>query len=259
MALRTATFLFVLAALFGLFQFNSPNQGYTTSTTFEVYTTTQSNVVSIGQTTFLTSSSYSNATGTIPASYTDDVTGEQICDYVSYPVHVDESIQRIVGTISGSSPFNLYIMSQTQYDDFVKENPPCGSSYTAITIDYLRNEFNVNWTPNPGDYQILLENIASYPVTYTIQIFALRNASSMVYSTMQNIQVVTSTLHQVSTISAQSFAAATTAPTTANTSNGISSVYYEALTIGAVAIVIAVLILLSRSRHRRAKEDAPRV
>ena len=114
-----------------------------------------------------------------------------------------------MGTVSGSSPFNFYIMSQPQYNDFVNVNPPCGSSYTAITLGYVENEFNIDWTPNPGDYQILLQNIASSPITYTIQIFAIHNASSMVYSTMQVIQVVTSTLCQTSTIRVRSLTATT--------------------------------------------------
>jgi len=249
--LKIVSFVFVLAVLSALLQFGSPNQAYTTLTTFAVFTNTEPSTVSIGETSFLTTSSYSVATGAIPASFTSDSTGQQICYYVPYPVHVDESIQRIVGTISGSSPFNFYIMSQAQYEDFLSGNPPCGSSYTAITLDYLRNEFNINWTPNPGDYYLLLQNIASYPITYTIQIFAIGNASSIVYSTTQLIQLATSTIPQISEIRAQSFSAVT--------SSGTNSVYDNLLPIGIVVMVIAVLILLSRSRRRKSNQDTTKV
>lgn len=241
----------LVAALSGLLQFSSPNQTYSTSTTLAVYTNTQTSIVSIGQTTFVTTSTYSIAAGTIPASYTSDVTGQQICYYVSYPFHVDESVQRIVGTVSGSSPFNFYIMSQTQYDDFVNKNPPCGSSYTAIILDYQRNQFNIDWTPNPGDYQILLQNMASYPITYNIQISAIGSASRVIYSTIQLTQVLTSTTPQVYEISAQSFTAAS--------SSGTGSAYNALLPIGIIVIVIAMLVLFSRVSRRRAKEDTTKV
>lgn len=139
-------------------------------------------------------------------------------------------------------------MSQAQYNDFVSENLPCGSS-TAIKVDYSRNEFSINWTPNPGDYYILLQNISSYAITYTIQIFAIGYVSSTVYSTMQLIQVAT--LTQISAIGGKPFMAIA--------SNGKSPVYDDLLPIGIIVIVIAVLVLLSRSRRRRAKEDNTRV
>jgi hypothetical protein len=209
------------------------------------------------QTTFLTSSSYSVATGTIPASYTSDISSQQICPYVSYPVHVDGTIQKIVGSVSGSSPFDFYIMSQAQYKDFVNGNPPCESSYTAITLGYLRNEFNIDWTPSPGDYQILLQNIASYPITYTIQIFAVHNSSSMVYSTMQVIHVVTSTLRQTS-ITVQSFPAATSngtriIPTVQTEQIGLSFGQNNKLVavIGVVVATMVAILAYSFVRKRR--------
>jgi len=66
-------------ATLALFQFSPSNQINTTFTTLEVYTNTQS-TVSMWQTTLLTSSAYSIAKGTIPASYTDDVTDQQTCN-----------------------------------------------------------------------------------------------------------------------------------------------------------------------------------
>ena len=246
--MRIASFLLVLAALSGLLQVSPPNQTYTTyTTTFAIYTNAES-IVSIGQTTFRTTSTYSVEAGTIPASFISDSTDLQVCYYVSYPIHVDNSIQRIVGTISGSRPLNFYIMLQAQYNDFVSENLPCGSP-TAIKVDYSRNELSINWTPNPGDYYILLQNVSTYAITYTIQIFAIGNVSSTVYSTMQLIQLAT--LTQISAIGGKPFMAIT--------SNGKSPVYDDLLPIGIVVIVIAVLVLLSRSRRRRAKEDNTRV
>jgi hypothetical protein len=160
--------------------------------------------------------------------------------------HVSESVHRVIGTVSGSSPFNFYIMSQTQYKDFVNKNPPCGASYTAITLDYQRNEFKIDLAPGPGDYYVILENISSSTITYTIQISAVGNASNIIYSTMQILRVVTSTVPQITAITTQPVAVTTE----------ITSASSIALPVAIIAIVMAALVVLALSKRRRRREDS---
>ena len=236
-----------------LLQVGSPGQTYTTITTLVVYSRTQSSVVSVGETTSsgLTTSTYGPSVGTIPASYTSPATGLQICYYVPYHFHVDDSVQRVVGYVSASSPFNFYVMSQGQYDYFIAQNPPCGSSYTAITLGYLENTFKVDLAAGSGDYYILLENVSNSPIKYSVQLFAIMKASSAIYSTTLAIRLVTytSTLSQLALLTRQSQVTAQASPHP-----------NAAFTIGIVTIaIIAFLAVFIWSKRRRRKEEPTRI
>jgi len=192
---RLVHVLFVALLLPALLQAGSPVHTYATLTSLIVYSQTQSSTVSIGVTTLsgLTASPYEASVGAIPASFTSPASGQQICFYAPYHLHVDPSVREVVGTVSASSPFNFYVMSQPQYDAFIAGNPPCGSSYFAITLGYLERTYNVDLTLREGDYYIVLENVAGYPITYTVQMSAITAASSAVYSTTEAMQLVTYT------------------------------------------------------------------
>jgi hypothetical protein len=136
-------------------------------------------------------------------------------------------------------------MSQAQYNDFVAKNPPCGSSYTAITLDYLKRSFTVDFSPTPGDYYILLENISGSVVTYTIQISAIGNAISAFYSTTELSEWSTSYFVQTFAVTMPS----ATTPQPSATANA-------ALPVAIVFIIIAGLAFLAWSR-RRGKREAP--
>jgi len=250
--LRKLHLLFILIVFPALIQFGSPNQQYTTSTTLATYFNTHASTVSIGVTTLsqLATSTYSVASGTIPASYTSDISGQQICFYVPYSFHVDSSVHRIVGVISGSSEFNYYLMSSAQYSAFASTNPSCGSSFSALMLDYSKRQFNIDWSPNPGDYYILLENTSTSTITYTIQVSAVMNQIAPIDSTTLMTQTLISTILQLSWLSTQ--------PTTSSEGPTISIGSIVPLVLG-IVVVVAVLGALFRSRHRRAKRDATRM
>jgi len=252
-ATRLVHLLFLLLLVPAVLQVGSPTQTYTTFTSLIVYSQTQSSAVSIGATTFsgLTSSTYGTSVGTIPASYVSPATGQQICFYAPYHFHVDDSVREVIGTVSGSSPFNFYLMSQTQYDGFVAGNPPCGSSYVAIKLGYLERTFSVDFTPSAGDYYIVLENIASSPMTYTVELSAIVAASSAIYSTTEQINLVTytSTLSQLALPVSQSETSTQTSPTPATP--------FTAAIV--VLVFVASLAAFIWSKRRRRKEERTRV
>jgi hypothetical protein len=248
---RPLSFLLLLSLLSFLPSSGLSSQTYTTLTSTSPYLSTQFSTVSIGETTFsaLTTSTYSIATGTVPASYETDV-GQQICYYLYYPFHVGDSAHKIVGSVSASTAVNFYLMSKAQYDEFTAENLPCGSSYHALVIDYLRSSFDINMPLDAGDYYILLENISKSTVNYTVQISAIENASNTIYSTEQIIQLYTSNIPIVSDIGAN---------TVSTTTQSSPQPYWLPL-----AIIIALLLGLALFIHRRhqgrtAKEEGTRV
>jgi len=241
-----------------LFQVGAPAQTYTTDTTITslmVFSQTQSSIVSIGVTTLtgLTTSAYAPSAGTIPASYTSSSTGQQVCFYVPYHFHVYDSVSEVVGSVSASSPFNFYIMSQSQYDGFVAGNPPCGSSYEAITLGYMEKSFTVSFAPGPGDYYIIVENIASSSITYSIELSAIATPSSVICSTTEGTQLMTN----IATFSEPVLPTYQSQPTThASSALGLS---FTELTF--IALIIAGLgaAFIWSKRRSQSKEQKTRV
>jgi hypothetical protein len=83
-------------------------------------------------------------------------------------------------------------MSKPQYDYFILTNPPCGSSYQALKLDYSIKRFILDWVaPQPGDYYILLENTSMYVIAYSIQLSAIEPATTIVYTTTAILQTLT--------------------------------------------------------------------
>lgn len=248
--------LFSLLLMLGLISllplFGLSNQTSITFTGATIYMSTQFSTVTIGETTFsqLTTSTYGLTTGTVPGSYLSN-TGQQICYYFPYPFHVDISAHRIVGSVAASSPVNFYLMSRGQYDEFVSKNPPCGSAYSALALDYSRKSFDVDWALDPGDYYILLENVSTNTVNYTVEISAIENSSSPLYSTKQIIQPVTSITLYASEFTTQS--ASTIAQSSTNS--------YEMPTMVIVALIAILALFLYRKnrQHRIAKDEGTRV
>jgi hypothetical protein len=193
--------------------------------------------LTIGTTTLaeLTTSSYGPASGEIPGTYSP-YEGPTICFYVPYAFHIESSAQKIIGTISGSNPFNFYIMSKYQYDAFVGGAPPCGSSYHALKLDYSIKEFDVDWAaPSPGDYYIILENTSKYLITYTIRLGVIEPASSLVYSTTAVIQTFTFTQQQA--INTTIIRSASTIEATK------SDITVPIVTVLVVALIIAAILV----------------
>jgi len=183
--------LLIVTPLFALFSL--VGQAHSQAPVISISTTSELSTFTIGTTTLaeLTTSSYGPASGLIPGVFSA-YEGPTVCFYVPYMFHVDASAQRIRGTISGSSPFNFYIMSKAQHDAFVIAGPPCGSSYYALKLEYSIRTFTVDWmAPSPGDYYILLENTSMYEIAYNIQLSAVEPASTLVYSTTTAIQTLT--------------------------------------------------------------------
>lgn len=248
--------LFSLLLMLGLISFvplsGLSNQTNTTFTGTTIFLSTQFSTFTIGETTFaqLTTSTYGLTTGTVPGSYLSD-TGQQICYYLSYPFHVDVLAHRIVGSVSASSPVSFYLMSRGQYDDFVNKNPPCGSSYPALVLDYSRKSFTVDWSLDTGDYYILLENVSTNTVNYTVELSAIENASSPLYSTKQIIQPVTSNMLYASAVISQS--ASTIAQSSTNS--------YEIPIVIVVALILMLtLFIYHKNRlHRVAKDEGTRI
>jgi hypothetical protein len=224
------------------------------TTSLIVYSQTQSSTVSIGVTTLssLTTSTYEAAAGAIPGSFTSPASGQQICFYAPYHIHIDPSVREVVGTVSASSPFNFYVMSQAQYDAFIAGNPPCGSSYFAITLGYLERTYNVNLIPSEADYYIVLENIANSPITYTVQLSAIAAASSAVYSTTEAIQLVTYT----SIISEPS--PLTSQPATPGPTNSQPSIPSEPTIIVLIVAASLIALIWSKRGHRNAEDTRVR-
>jgi hypothetical protein len=242
--LRAATIIllvmipsFAVLNLAGLVQSQSPIISFSTTSEFSTLT--------IGTTTLaqLTTSSYNPASGYIPGVYSA-YEGPTVCFYVPYLFHVDASAQRIQGTISGSSPFNFYIMSKPQYDYFVLTSPPCGSSYQALKVDYSIKSFTVDWVaPHQGDYYILLENTSMYVISYTIQVNAIEPSSTLVYSTTAVMQTLTFiTQQEVNTTISTSSESASASQTNS---------YTTPIAIALVALLL--LIVALAKRFKRAK------
>jgi hypothetical protein len=200
--------------------------------------------LTIGTTTLAeqTTSQYNPATGTIPGVFSA-YEGPTVCFYVPYLFHVDASTQRIRGTISGSSPFNFYIMTKPQYDYFVITGPPCGSSYHALKVDYSIRTFTVDWeVPLPGDYYIILENTSLYVIAYKIQLSAIEPASTVVYTTTTSVQTLTFIQQQeVNTTIPQSESAT---PTESNN-------FTVPIAIVGVAALVLVMVLARRFKFAR--------
>jgi hypothetical protein len=249
--MRPFSLLLMVVALSFIPSSGLSSQANTTFTTTAISLSTQSSTLAIGETTYsaLTTSTYGIATGTVPASFTSD-TGQQICYYLSYPFHVDESVSRIIGTVSASTPVNFYLMSKAQYDEFVSKNPPCGSSYTALFLDYLKRSVVIDWKLGPGDYYILVENISISTVTYTVDISAIGNASSELYSTEQIILLFTSTGRYVSGLSTQS---------SSGTTQSNSGSYELPIAITAALFVALVVFLYRRHHQKIIKEEGTRI
>jgi hypothetical protein len=243
--MRPLALLLLLSALSFLPSSGLSGQTYTTFTGTSLYLSTQTSTAEIGETTFseLTTSTYSYATGTVQPSYISD-TDQQICYYLYYPFHVDGSVQKIIGSVSASTPVNLFLMSEAQYDDFVNQNLPCGSSYHALYLDYLRRSFAVDWTLDPGDYYLILENISQSTVTYSVQISAIEYASSAIYSTEQIIQLFTSSIRYVSDV--------TTQPVSTTAQSSPES--YGPITVF-VAVFAALVLLIYRHRQQNIPKD----
>jgi len=206
-----------------------------------ISTTSESSTLTVGTITEITTSSYGPATGFIPGVFSA-YEGPTVCFYVPYAFHIDASAQRIQGVISGSSPFNFYIMSKPQYNYFALLQPPCGSSYIALKLEYSIRNFIVNWTaPNPGDYYILLENTSAYEIAYNIQLTVVEPASISLYSTTTAIQTLTFIQQQaINATATQSEAAPPSAP---NLTTPIA--------IGMIAAAIIILILAKRRKRIR--------
>jgi len=251
---RIFQLVLVIMLLPAVLQADSPAQTYTTTTSLVVYSRTQASTLSVGVTTLSgsTTSAYGVSVGTIPASYTSSSTGQQVCFYVPYHFNVESSVGEVIGSVSASSPFNFYLMSQSQYDAFVAGNPPCGSSYAAITLGYLERTFSVNFTPSPGDYYLILENIASTSITYTIELSAIAKASSIIYSTMETTQLTTLTETASQPILFNSQPAVTTQP-----ASSISVSFAGA--IFAILLVVALAVFISLKRRHRKEEEKTRV
>ena len=200
--------------------------------------------MTVGTTTLaeLTTSTYGPATGTIPSVFSA-YEGPTVCFYVPYAFHVDASAQRIQGTISGSSPFNFYIMSKQQYAYFTLASPPCGSSYQALKLEYAIRSFNLDWVaPQPGDYYILLENTSLYVIAYSIQLSAIQPATALMYTTTTLPQTLTFIQQQevnttISTMTSQSMSAT---PAESN--------FTAPLAIALVAALVLVVVLVKRSK-----------
>jgi hypothetical protein len=187
--------LFLVTPSLALFGF--VGQAYSQAQNISVSTSTGFSTLTIGTTTLaeLTTSSIGSATGYIPGTFSP-YDGPTVCFYVPYKFHVDTA-QRILGNITGSNPFNFYIMSKPQYDYFVLTSPPCGSSYQALKVDYSITGFAVDWVgPYPGDYYIILENTSKFAIAYTIQLSAIEPSSSRIYSTTTLVQTLTFTQQQ---------------------------------------------------------------
>jgi len=187
--------LFLVTPSLAIFGF--VGQAYSQVQNISVSTNTGFSTLTIGTTTLaeLTTSSYGPATGYIPGTFSP-YDGPAVCFYVPYMFHVDTT-QRVLGTISGSNPFNFYIMSKPQYDYFVLTSPPCGSSYQALKVDYSITGFTLDWVGRyPGDYYILLENTSKFAIAYTIQLSAIEPSSSLVYSTTTLVKTLTFTQQQ---------------------------------------------------------------
>jgi len=245
--------LFIFLLLTAILQVSSSAKSETTVTSLIVYSETQSSIVAAGQSTLTrtTTSIYPPAAGSIPASYTSPTTGQEICYYVPYHFHVDDSVRRVTGDISASTPFNFYLMSESQYDNFVAQNPPCGSSYVAITLGYLEYTFNIDLTPSSGDYYILIQNVSSSPITYTVNLTAVVNVTSPIYITTQAIvfATYTSTISTSLLVTAQS--------QTPPQATSISSSLFGA---GLAAMIIAALLAFFVSwKRRRKREERTRI
>jgi len=239
-ALRTALIiLLVVTPLLAVFSF--VGQAHSQVPVISASTTSELSTLTIGTTTLaeLTTSSYGPATGYIPGVFSA-YEGPTVCFYVPYPFHVDASAQRIQGTISGSSPFNFYIMSKPQYDAFVLGSPPCGSSYHALKLDYSIRSFTVDWTaPGSGDYYILLENTSMVAIAYTIQLSAIEPASALVFTTTTAIQTLTFIQQQeINTTVTQSESAKPPEPN-----------FTVPIAIALIAALIVIVALVKRSKQ----------
>jgi hypothetical protein len=224
--------------------FSFISQAYSQTPIVSLSTTTGFSTLTAGTTTFaaLTTSSYGTATGYIPGTFSA-YEGPTVCFYVPYPFHVDSSTQRVVGTISGSSPFNFYIMSKSQYNYFVLASPPCGSSYVALKLDYAIRAFDVDWTaPSPGDYYIILENTSMYEIAYTIRIGSVQPSSTLVYSTATVIQTLTF-IQQQEVNNTTTLSESAVAPAETN--------YTAPLAIAVVLGLVAIVVVVARSKKVR--------
>lgn len=236
--MRTALIvLLIVTPLLSVFGLIGPAHSQVPVTSLS--TTSELTTLTVGTITEITTSSYGPATGLIPGVFSA-YEGPTVCFYVPYAFHIDASAQRIQGVVSGSSPFNFYIMSKSQYDYFALLSPPCGSSYIAMKLEYSIRNFIVNWTaPNPGDYYILLENTSMYEIAYSIQLTVVEPASTLVYSTTTVMQTLSFTQQEaINTTATQSETAPSPAPN-----------FTAPVAIALIAAAIMIVAMAKRSKR----------
>ncbi|MGA3296902.1 MAG: hypothetical protein ABSD41_05570 [Candidatus Bathyarchaeia archaeon] len=226
------------------------SQSYSTYTSFMTSTNTQLSTISIGTTTLseLTTSAFNSTSGTIPPALESDVTGLWTCYYFPYKLHIDASVKEVDGTLSASSPVNMYIMSNAQYNQFVTYNPPCESSFLALQLEYSTKSYVLKWAPpSPGDYYIIMENTSASAITYTVQISTIQNQSIAIFSTHTILQIATSLKTQTDTITTSS----NVGPQPALSDN------VPLILIVIASISAVVLLIRSRLRRKMRKEEGP--
>lgn len=222
------------------------SQSYTTFTSFITSTNTQMTTISIGTTTLseLTTSTLKGSSGEIPSAQTGYRMFPTVCFYFPYQLHLDASVKEVDGVISASSPINYFLMSEDQYNQFVSYQPPCGSSYASLSLEYSVKSYVLKFTPpGPGDFYILLENTSTSNITYNMQLSLVQNQSVAIYSTSTTLQAATSQKTVINTIEMSS------SPAQSILSSNVTSIL-------AVAALVFVIVLVIYSRRTKTQSQA---
>jgi hypothetical protein len=166
-----------------------------------------------------------------------------ICFFFPYQLHLDPSVKEVDGTISTSSEVNYYLMSKDQYDQFSAYQPPCGSSYVSLSVEYGVKSYVLKFTPPvAGDYYILLENTSAYAVAYNVQISLVRNKSVDIYSTSTTVLIAT-------------FQRAETSSIMMSTSVAAQPLLTSNVTLILVAIALVVIVLALRMKRTKIRSQ----
>lgn len=222
------------------------SQSYTTFTSLTTATNTQMSTIVIGTTTLseLTTSTLNSAVGDIPP--VQNVPRMPIvCFYYAYQLQLDPSVKEVDGTISASSQVNYYLMSKDQYVQFNAYQPPCGSSYVSLSVQYGVKSYVLQFTPPvAGDYYIILENTSAYPVSYNVQVALVRNRAVAIYSTSTTLLIATSQNIATSTIMT-------------STAAGQSAFANDVMLILVAVVLAAIVIALRMKRTKTRAQMAP--
>jgi len=255
--LRFSTILFVCVILVSIATLPSvSSQTFTTLTsifaTTGVFTSTSYATAVVGSTT-LTATTNS---AMISTTYTLAVYGKDYCNWENeLNITVSVGTTQITGTIGPSSASeSFYILTQQQYNDFVRAQQAGCNGYEGGEVDAgsLASAYTLDWAnPPPGFYYVVFyEDSGTFPITTPFFLIATsaQAQTSMIFS-VGATQVSAPTTETLTSLQVSQIPTSSSPTSSAPTS--ISGFPWAPLLIVCLVGIAIVLIISTRKRRQK--------